>query len=218
LGLDANQAQSLELVNITDTLLSDICLQTALVPPCIPGRYREPTGYCNNILNPRWGTSHVALRRMVANAYENGLDIMRFTSIDDSLLPSPRLISTSLHPSTSDLHSKISLMVMQWGQFIDHDIGLTPFTTGAENEPLDCCMTGSGIHPACRPIRVPIDDQFYKQHNEFCINFARSIAAPRPGCGFGARQQLNQQTAFIDGSMIYGNIDSLAESLRTGQR
>ncbi|XP_014676574.1 PREDICTED: lactoperoxidase-like, partial [Priapulus caudatus] len=165
LGLDANQAQSLELVNITDTLLSDICLQTALVPPCIPGRYREPTGYCNNILNPRWGTSHVALRRMVANAYENGLDIMRFTSIDDSLLPSPRLISTSLHPSTSDLHSKISLMVMQWGQFIDHDIGLTPFTT-------ECLW-------------------------DIC-----SVS----------------QTAFIDGSMIYGNIDSLAESLRTGQR
>lgn len=45
-------------------------------------------------------------------------------------LPSPRLISTNMHNDVSAPHVRYTLMVMQWGQFIDHDIIFTPVNKG----------------------------------------------------------------------------------------
>ncbi|XP_050705444.1 thyroid peroxidase-like [Eriocheir sinensis] len=45
-------------------------------------------------------------------------------------LPSPRLISTNMHNDVSAPHVRYTLMVMQWGQLIDHDIIFTPINKG----------------------------------------------------------------------------------------
>ena len=41
-------------------------------------------------------------------------------------LPSPRSVSTATISSQSRENEKYTLMLMQWGQFVDHDITHTP--------------------------------------------------------------------------------------------
>ena len=54
----------------------------------------------------------------------------RDRSVSGSPLPSPRLISVNIHNDVSAPHVRYNLMVMQWGQFIDHDITFTPVNKG----------------------------------------------------------------------------------------
>ena len=51
----------------------------------------------------------------------------RFRSSESGkALPSPRLVSIVVHADVSHLHGRYTLMLMQYGQFLDHDITLTP--------------------------------------------------------------------------------------------
>lgn len=51
-------------------------------------------------------------------------------SVTGQPLPSPRLISVSVHPDTSQPHVKYSLMFMQFAQLLDHDLTHTPVNKG----------------------------------------------------------------------------------------
>ena len=55
-----------------------------------------------------------------------------------------------------------TLMVMQFGQFLDHDITLTP-----EDEVHGCCSedAASGV-PGCFPILLPESDPTFKGCNQ----------------------------------------------------
>ena len=85
----------------------------------------------------------------------------------------------------------------QWGQFLDHDIDLTP--TAEPAEPFD--------------ILVPAGDPWFDPSNrgDATIALERStINTVR-----GVRQQVNAITAFIDASNVYGSDPQVAEQLRT---
>ncbi|KAF2346440.1 hypothetical protein FHG87_022804, partial [Trinorchestia longiramus] len=69
-------------------------------------------------------------------------------------------------------------------------------------------------HPDCLPITIPASDSFYALWNQTCMEFLRSSPAPRPNCGLGPRDQINQVTAFLDASNVYGSDDHEMAQLR----
>lgn len=88
------------------------------------------------------------------------------------------------------------------GQFVDHDIDLTGGMNAAEEQ----------------DIAVPAGDRFFDPTNTGTqlIRFNRSIYDPRSGGSSGnPRQQLNEITAYIDASNVYGSDVERARALRT---
>ena len=66
------------------------------------------------------------------------------------------------------------------------------------------------MHPECWPIPVPRNDPYFPALNissgrPHCIAFTRSLPGQQR---LGPREQLNQNTAFVDASQIYGQVDS----------
>ena len=102
-------------------------------------KYRTFDGTCNNLDNPLWGSAPTAFTRMLDSLYydENGLsDPIGFP---DQLyapeMPSAHLVSRELfihRKRATNNEKKHSHMLMQWGQFLDHDISFTAESNGAE--------------------------------------------------------------------------------------
>ncbi|XP_047481343.1 chorion peroxidase-like isoform X2 [Penaeus chinensis] len=196
-------------------------------PSCSPGfPYRSIDGSCNNLANPKWGAAMIPFRRFLDPAYEDGVDAMRGSDrLFGAKLPSPRAVSAMLQKSEQrPQRGLITLMVMQWGQFTDHDIVHTPEAAlvesgkdGEATKPVECCESGRDIPFAdgvsdCQPIDVS-EDPLYSEFNRACMKFVRSLIANQ-GCVLGPREQLNQITAYLDGSAVYGSRDAVAEELR----
>lgn len=93
---------------------------------------------------------------------------------------------------------------------------------GENSTGISCCEDGQPLeaslrHPDCFPIEIPSDDSFYRQFSQRCMEFVRSLPAPRKECNLGPREQMNQITHFQDCSHIYGSTERRARSLREGQ-
>ena len=89
-------------------------------------------------------------------------------------------------------------MVYAWGQFVDHDLDLTPTSNVSFN------------------ISVPTGDAYFDPNSTGTqvIPMKRSTAAAGTGVTT-AQQQVNNVTAWMDGSQIYGSDTATANSLRT---
>ena len=124
-----------------------------------------------------------------------------------STLPSPRFVSHTFHTSENISATSVTHMLTQWGQFLDHDITLTP-----EEHIEDCCSEETD-DDECFPIFVSSSDSFYSLSGINCLEFTRSVAYCEENGG--ARQQMNGITSFIDASNVYGSDDEIAASLRS---
>lgn len=80
--------------------------------------------------------------------------------------------------------------------------------------PLPCCIESGTQHPECAPIPVAKDDPRYGGFVD-CIDYARTMAAPKVTCQLGPREQANQATSFLDGSTIYGSTYERMRLLRS---
>ncbi|CAL4059485.1 unnamed protein product, partial [Meganyctiphanes norvegica] len=181
--------------------------------------FRTISGHCNNLRRPDFGRSSTVFARMLPAGYDDGISAPRTRSVNGDTLPSPRRISTSIHNDISHLHQRYTLMVMQFGQFLDHDITFTPINKGFQDTILDCrdCESQQRVHPECWPITVPDNDPYYPAVNissgrQFCIAFTRSLPGQQT---LGPREQINQNTAFLDASHIYGQELCESRELRT---
>ncbi|XP_055337618.1 peroxidase-like [Paramacrobiotus metropolitanus] len=180
-------------------------------PACARNKYRTHTGECNNIAFPSRGKESTVFIRLLAPDYADGISEPRKNSLNQPL-PSARFVSSSLIGSTQHLAPTWTNMFMQFGQFLDHDLTQTPRAQLSADAP-QCCGTANP-HPQCLPITIPNNDPFYSQFGQTCMEFVRSLPGIRPGCRLGPREQINQLSAFIDGSQIYGTKDSTVNTIR----
>lgn len=110
------------------------------------------------------------------------------------------------------------MMVMQFAQFLDHDLTMTPIHKGFHESIPSCrsCDSPNTVHPECNPIPIPPRDHYYPElnitdGNRFCFPFMRSLPGQQ---SLGPREQINQNTAFLDASMVYGENTCLCRKLR----
>ncbi|XP_053175818.1 eosinophil peroxidase [Scomber japonicus] len=188
---------------------------------CLSERYRSITGECNNRQNPRWGAANVPYSRWLPPEYEDMWGAPRGWDPEHTYhnvsLPPVRLVSQEVlftHNDNISLDSTLSHLLVEWGQWIDHDVVLTPqspstaaFRTGA-----DCTRSCSRDTP-CFSIQIPLTDP--RNGIQSCMPFFRSA----PSCVDGVqprrhREQLNAITSFVDASMVYGSSDNQASALR----
>ncbi len=156
-----------------------------------PLAFRTIDGTGNNLLNPDWGSSDSPLLRLTSVAYADGE-----SSPAGADRASARAVSNALAAQSADERSAspVSDFVWQWGQFVDHDIDLTDLATPTEHF----------------DIAVPLDDLWFLPGST--IGLQRSIwtlVGSSP-----VRQQMNNITAFIDASNVYGSDDVRAAALR----
>lgn len=176
-------------------------------------KYRRSNGTCNSKINPRgYGAAYIPFRRQVSPDYADGICAPR-RSHSDTELPSARQVSLQVHRASYATDSNFTVMLAVFGQFLDHDITATALSTSQDGESINCCTVPLSSHPECFPVPLGDGDPYFNLYNATCMNFVRSAAAPT-GI-YGPRQQLNQATAFIDGSVVYGNSDQRQWSLRT---
>ncbi|CAG2169339.1 unnamed protein product, partial [Oppiella nova] len=171
--------------------------------PCVKSRFRTADGSCNNARNTRWGKSFECVARLLDPEYADGVSVPRVAR-SGRPLPNPRILSVTIHPQ-EDFSANFTHMLMQFGQFLDHDISLSPVTQ-LRSGGIQCCPRPT--HPDCFEIPILPNDGFFNRMGKRCINFVRSI--PCESCRTGARLQMNELSAFIDASNVYGN--SLNES------
>ncbi|KAK7084497.1 hypothetical protein SK128_008778 [Halocaridina rubra] len=194
-------------------------------------RYRRLDGTCNNIQNPLWGASFIPFRRAILPEYGDGISSLR-RAANGRPLPSGRQVSTSINMKSNKESSSLTILHMTFGQFIDHDITSTPVSqvsdSGYGDGSIKCCdnvdeickrrFFGRSLEETelrhhnrpppnrlrsseCAPIEIPFYDEFYCLHGQTCMEFVRSAPAAR--CTLGPREQTNQLTAYMDGTMIY---------------
>ena len=186
-------------------------------------KYRTIDGTCNNLGHQLWGAAHTAFRRLIPSNYEDGISELRgckqskSRSIKqggtiirsgpyDPPFPSARYISQHIVTNNSETERPLTHMVMQWGQFLDHDLDLGPELHA--RCPPECKKT-----KICQPIKVHKSDPAFSK----CIPFRRTIAActTTPSGHYSPREQLNDITSYIDGSQVYGSSAKTAKELRT---
>nr|XP_018902400.1 PREDICTED: peroxidasin homolog [Bemisia tabaci] len=196
--------------------VNDCPLETEACDPTYP--YRSISGYCNNLERPNMGKAITTFARLLPPVYEDGISSPRQTSVTGQPLPTPRLVSAMCHPDVSHLHGRYTLMVMQFAQFVDHDLTFTPNIRGFFSSIPDCrpCDSPLTVHPECMPIHIPNGDPFYPPVNpatgqKMCLPFMRSLSGQQR---LGAREQINQNSAYLDASQVYGTTTCEARVLR----
>lgn len=155
--------------------------------------FRNIDGSGNNLSNNDFGSVHIELLRETTVNYADG-----DSSVSDTL-PSARLVSNNMAAQSESIINDRNLtdMIWQWGQFLDHDIDLTEAADPAE----------------ALNISVPLGDVHFDPFstgNQF-IPLSRSEFSEDSS----PRQQLNQITAFVDASNVYGSDEVRAAALRS---
>lgn len=175
-------------------LLSVLVMSSSGFSSAFAIEFRSIDGSGNNPLDSTLGKAGTPLLRHTSQAYDDNLSIPR-GGFDPSSLPSARLVSNAVSDQLIDTEdpSGASDMLWLWGQFVDHDIDLT----GGEDpaEPFDIIVPAGDPDFGGTPT-IPLSRSLYDNV-------------------LGIRQQLNQITAFIDASNVYGSDSLRADELRT---
>ncbi|KAK7110843.1 hypothetical protein V1264_014654 [Littorina saxatilis] len=183
-------------------------------------RYRSVDGTCNNLNNPSWGSSGQNFLRLLDPVYDDGAQSPRQKKTNNDTLPSPRDVSTSVHDfDRTRLSHNTSVMLMEWGQFLAHDMSATPVDSDSMTSDTCCSeslVTTGELHSdvnsggPCFPIIISENDRHFTDVAHRCMEFVRSF----PVTENNVRQQVNLYSAFVDGTNVYGFSDTEMAALR----
>ncbi|MFK8014089.1 MAG: peroxidase family protein [Gammaproteobacteria bacterium] len=162
-----------------------------------PVEFRTIDGSFNNLTQTDMGAAHTSLARWMPTDYHDGLAQMAAPEG----VPA-RMISNVIFDQRRSFANAAAAsdFLWQWGQFIDHDIDLTDGMDPPE--------------PA--PLPIPFGDPWFDPNGlgNVTLSFNRSLYDPNSG-STTPREQLNEITAWIDASMVYGSEEHRAQALRT---
>ena len=180
------------------------CLDAIGEPPdCSQQFYRTADGTCNNLKNPTWGASSTAFRRIMDSNYEDGVSAPRgFAQSQYACggdegpfmppIPSPKVVVKSILTDV-DIEDKVhSLLLMQFGQFVAHDIALL---TAVRSCPSTCVITDQ-YEDSCYPFVAPVehtDIMITMPTSSNCVDFPRylGVCQQLKGGILAPREQLN---------------------------
>lgn len=173
-------------------------------------KYATLDGTCNNLKHPQWGASYTAFRRLLKPIYANGIDTpiawKKELTYYGYPRPSPRLVSSTLiRTNIITPDTEITHLVMQWGQFMDHDLDHAPPSVTIQSYNGVKCSDTCEYDEPCYAIRIPANDSRHPEKS--CFEFIRStsilaIDDADNSNDLPYREQLNQPTSYIDGSMV----------------
>jgi len=159
-----------------------------------PDEVRSIDGTANNLGNPLWGSAGVEFLRLTTVGYADGA-----SEPSGDKRPNAREISNACAAYDGDAPNTVNAsdFLWQWGQFIDHDVAETPVADPAERFDIEVPAGDPDFDPLnTGEVTIPLDRSHYNIVN-------------------GVRQQVNQITAFIDASNVYGSDEERALELRT---
>ena len=158
-----------------------------------PDEVRSIDGTGNNADNEQWGSAGTAFTRLAPSAY-SGAD-----NPSGGQLRGARAISNLCVADDNGEVARpaITDFFWQWGQFLDHDLDLSP-----EVDPVEAF-----------DIAVPAGDPWFDPGSTGTqeMHFGRSAYVTVGG----VREQVNAITAYIDASNVYGSDELRARALRT---
>ncbi|MFC7338206.1 peroxidase family protein [Haloferula chungangensis] len=158
-----------------------------------PEEFRSIDGHGNNLEEPALGAARQPMLRIFDADYADASG-----SPAGPERPSARAVSNAVVAGEQDLPNRRGATdyLWQWGQFLDHDIVETP--TIEPEEPFD--------------IRVPMGDIWFDPNGTGTqiIPMNRSYYEDHSG----VREQVNENTSFIDASNVYGSDSVRAYALR----
>lgn len=111
------------------------CEPTLVKQKCRPeDKFRTLDGTCNNLHAPEKGASMQPFRRILPPVYDDGFSSPRTKSIvgNDKFLLSAREVSRRFTDSADHvaIETKLSMLFLTWGQFLDHDMTNTGSSKG----------------------------------------------------------------------------------------
>ncbi len=161
--------------------------------------YEPINGVGNNVANPTWGSAGIDLVRLAAAAYADGVSTPSLPT-DQSARAISNILNNQADPNDpgQDLNTidqqSLSDFGYAFGQFIDHDLDLTP---------------DGG---ASFPITVAANDPIGPDP----LPFTRSQTDPSTGTSSkNPLQQVTTVTSYLDLSQVYGSDAVTADSLRS---
>ena len=154
---------------------------------------RSYDGSGNSLKNERLNEAGSTYSRSVPPAYADS-----YEAPSGADRPNPRAVSNAVCAQdkiTTD-ERQLSAFSWTWGQFLDHDMVLTP----------------SGERPDF-PVQVPAGDPHFDPMGggKAIVPVARSLGRMVDG----RREQFNKASGWIDASMVYGAEKSRADALRS---
>jgi hypothetical protein len=172
---------------------------TPSASPTPPTAYRSIDGSGNNLANPTLGSAGTDLLRTSPVGYADGISSPSLPQ-DQSARAISNLLNNQADPNnpSQDLNTvdqnSLSDFGYAFGQFMDHDMSLTP--DGGASFPIPVAP-GDPLGPNPLP-------------------FTRSQFDPSTGTSTSnPRQQVNDVTSFLDLSQVYGSDPATADALRT---